>query len=487
MPAKSSATQKRRIRRTMAAQWQPGAIATGRNAFVLMRQMRDYAIVSKRLFVQRLVIYAAALGLAAFYYSVSVTLISAALIFVSELYDHIVADRIHSLGNRDTKGIKKYYMLLHIGVVLNASVIVFYTVSIAFIQGPTTHFMPLFFLFAAALFAAMNSHQIITVLIIRLSFYGSIFLSIPIWDIYITSAPITSDLWAQLFTSIFVLYFIVDCSGVYLRMYRQNLRQMEILRLDYERTRAVSETKTQFLATVSHELRTPLTSIKGSLDLANSGALGELPERFSRVFEIAQRNADRLNVLIDDLLDQQSMEAGQMRYDFKPVQLSNFIPHIISVNRPFAENFHINLLYDPVDEDVFVTADPERLEQVLSNILSNAIKFSDAGGVILVSVEAEPERVRLKVKDSGMGLSDLDRDRVFDQFRQIDSSDHRRVGGTGLGMHISKRIIEAHGGKIDYFPNTETGTTFFVDLARLVHPKPEQNTVNALGTAKPHS
>lgn len=469
MLGKLSANWKRRMGLTTATQWRRGTIVPGRNSSVLMRQMRDYAMVSKRLFVQRFIIYAAALILAAFYYSVSVALISSTLIAVSEIYDYIIANHILSLNERDQKGIRRYFALLHVGVTFNAGIIAFYTTSIALLQGPTTHFMPLFFLFAAALFAAMNSHKIMTVLIIRLSFYGSIFLSIPIWDIYITSAPITSDLWAQLFTSIFVLYFIVDCSGVYLRLYRKNLLQMEILRRDNARTKALSETKNQFLATVSHELRTPLTSIKGSLDLANSGALGEIPEGFSRVLEIAQRNADRLNLLIDDLLDQQSMEAGQMRYDFKPVQLSSFIPHVLLVNQPFAERFQINLLHDPVDGDVFVTADPKRLEQVLSNILSNAIKFSDAGSEILVCVDACPDRVRVKVKDEGMGLSDLDRERVFDQFSQIDSTDRRKVGGTGLGMHISQRIIEAHGGKIDYYANTESGTTFFVDLERLAH------------------
>ncbi|MBI6628774.1 sensor histidine kinase [Pontibaca salina] len=469
MPEKLSALWERSVGLLTARLSLSSAMAPERNPAVLMRQIHDYTAVTKRLLMQRLTIYSAALILAAFYYSVAVAIASGVLVIISEIFDYVVADKIIAIGEDRSENISWYLALIHIGVFLNAGVIIFYTVSIALIQGPTTHFLPLFFLFAAALFAAMNSHQIVSVLMVRLSLYGSIFLSIPIWDIYITSAPLTSDLWAQLFTSIFVLYFIIDCSVVYFRLYQKNLLQMEILRRDNERTRAVSETKTQFLATVSHELRTPLTSIKGSLDLANSGALGELPEGFSRLLEIAQSNANRLNVLIDDLLDQQSMEAGQMKYDFKPVQLSNFIHRVLSVNRPFAGKFDIKLHYTPVDDDIFVKADPERLEQVLSNILSNAIKFSEAGSEIQVSVDVGPERVRMKVKDSGVGLSDLDHDLVFDRFSQVDSSDRRKVGGTGLGMDISRRIVEAHGGTIDYYANNERGTTFFVDLARLDH------------------
>ncbi len=474
MSTRRSATCKRRIRWLMTARGSPGAIVRSRNKALLVRQMSDYANVSTRLLPQRLIIYTAALSLAAFYYSVFVTLITGALMVISEIYDYMLARRVLHLGTVSRNVVARFFLLTYIGAIFNSLVISFYAVSIALLQGPTTHFMPLFFLFAAALFAAMNSHQIPSILIIRLSLYSSVFLSIPLWDIYITAAPIASDLWAQLFTSLFVLFFILDSSRVYLKLYKQNLLQMEILKRDNERTKAVSEMKSQFLATVSHELRTPLTSIKGSLDLANSGVFGHLPEKFARVFEIAQRNADRLNVLIDDLLDQQSIEAGRMRYDFKPVQLAEFVPRVIGANLSFADKFNINLLHNSIERDVFVTADPERLEQVLSNIISNAIKFSEAGSKVEISVEATEERVRLKVVDDGIGLSELDRDKVFDQFRQIDTSDYRRAGGTGLGMHISKRIIEAHGGKIDYLSNPERGTTFYVDLARLKNQKVEQ-------------
>lgn len=432
----------------------------------LIRQMRHYSAVGLRLFAQRQMIFAAAICLAAFYYQAWIAITTLVLIVLSEAYDYWIFRQIRRWRGQDNRTAKRFLYKIYFGTVLSASVISFFSLGIAIGQGHTTHFMPLFLLFAAALFAAMNNHHLVTVLVLRLVIYGLVFLFIPIRDIWMTSAPLHSELWTQFFTSIFVLYFIVDCSRIYLNFYRSNIKTLDALKVEHEKTKMAYRAKSEFLSTISHELRTPLASIKGSLDIANSGALGEIPDKVSRVLTIAQRNSVRLNLLIEEILDLQSIETGNMAFKFGPVNLAQILKNAVNVNTPFAQSCKASIELEPTPNDVFIRADQTRVEQVLANMLSNAAKFSHPEGKIIVRAKVETQMVRIEVVDEGIGLSEDDRDRVFDQFSQVDSSDNRHFGGTGLGMNISKRIMEAHDGLIGYTKNKGPGTTFFLEIAR---------------------
>jgi signal transduction histidine kinase len=431
---------------------------------LLIRQMRDYCQVGMDLVWQRQIIFAAALALAAYYYDVWLSVIILALIAASEFYDFIVFKQILQWRGNDPATARIFLLKLCFGTAFSASVIIFYSVGLAVLQGPTTHFMSLFFLFAAALFAAMNNHHLMPVLLIRLALYGATFVLIPIRDIAITGAAIQSELWAQLFTSLFVLFFIVESSRHYLNSYRSKLAQMDLLRREHEETRRAYNAKSEFLSTMSHELRTPLTSIKGSVDLANSGKLGEMPTQVSRVLEVAQRNCTRLLSLINEILDLQSVESGNMNFSFEKVDIAEAITEAISDNEPYASRLGVVVKSALPAHPIWVNIDKLRLQQVFSNILSNAAKFSPAGTEVHVSVETGDGKVRVLFADQGAGLSEDDRQKVFDRFSQIDSSDTRKIGGTGLGMHISKRIIDAFGGLITYTKNMGPGTTFIVEL-----------------------
>jgi len=438
-----------------------------RNLFRLTAQMKDYARVGVNLFWQRQAIYAAALLLEAFYYSAALALATLAVVTIAESLDRYVFHRILNMKKRSVKEVKTCLRLLYAGTALSSLNIAAFAITIAILQGHTTHFLPLFFLFAAAIFAAMNNHQVQSVLLLRLGIYFVAFLFIPIYDIVSVNAPLQSELWVQLFTCLFVMFFIVESSRVSRNLYMKTLQQMEELREEHEKTKAAYVTKSEFLATVSHELRTPLTSIKGSLDLMSFGAMGEVPERMKSVVSIAQRNATRLNALINDLLDLQKMDAGHMSFHFEAVHVNSFLTQIVAANEPYARKLDIRLELGEVDDDLYVHADEARLEQVLSNILSNAAKFSEAGQTVTIMTEVENGLVRILVVDRGFGLSEEARQTVFEEFRQLDSSDRRKVGGTGLGMNISKRIIQAHDGVLDYYKNEGPGTTFFIELARV--------------------
>ena len=450
----------------MTSPTQANAGSSSEETQKLIRQMRHYSAVGLRLFAQRQMIFAAAIGLAAFYYEAWIAITTLVLIVLSEAYDYWIFLQIRRWRGQDSRTAKRFLYKIYFGTILSASVISFFSLGIAMGPGPTTHFMPLFLLFAAALFAAMNNHHLVSVLVLRLIIYGLVFLFIPIRDIWMTSAPLQSELWTQFFTSIFVLYFIVDCSRIYLNFYRANVQALDALKVEHEKTKMAYRAKSEFLSTVSHELRTPLASIKGSLDIANSGALGEIPDKVSSVLTIAQRNSVRLNLLIEEILDLQSIESGKMAFKFKPVNLVQLLTNAVNANSPFAHTCKVSVEFEPPPNDVFIRADQTRVEQVLANMLSNAAKFSHPEGKIIVRATVENQMVRIEIVDEGIGLSEDDHDRVFDQFSQVDSSDNRHFGGTGLGMNISKRIMEAHDGLIDYTKNMGPGTTFFLEVAR---------------------
>ncbi len=324
--------------------------------------------------------------------------------------------------------------------------------------------MPLFFLFAAALFASMNNHQLKSVLVIRLVIYGATFLFIPLRDITLTNAPLESELWAQLFTSVFVMFFVIDSSRHYMTLYQTQLSQMRQLRAEHKKSQMAYKAKSEFVSTMSHELRTPLTSIKGAVDLLYSGVLGHLTEPATNTISVAQRNCDRLLKLINEILDLQSVESGRMSFTTIKLDLVEATSQAVVDNKPYASRLNVDIAFQRPDTPVWVMVDSDRLQQVFSNILSNAAKFSPAGSTVEVFIEPHEDYADVMFSDAGVGLDENDHDKVFDRFTQIDSTDTRQIGGTGLGMNVSKRIVEAIGGSIFYKRNEMQGTTFTVRL-----------------------
>lgn len=437
------------------------------NPETLAAQMHDYAERGLALGPQRLLIVAAALLLQAFYINAVFAAISLMLIIMAEVFDGRSFALARQARAHDPAQLRAILRRLHIGALFGASVVSFFALSLALARTGTPYFLPMFFLIATAVFAAMNTHQLVSVMVIRLSVYSVTFLAIPLIDLIVAGALPSRETWINLATSLFVLYFIVDCSVVGLRYYRTNSRQLAQLTVENNRAKAALAAKTEFLSTVSHELRTPLTSIRASLDMALAGAFGPLPDKSAGVLGIAQRNAHRLGVLIDELLDLQKMEVGKMKFDYCDVSLSEIVGAAVADNTAYARELDVTLVMRPVERDIYVRADPMRLEQVITNLLSNAAKFSEAGSEVGVDISATSDQVRISVRDHGAGIDPADHDRIFDSFSQLDNTDSRKFSGTGLGLNISKRIVEAHGGLISFEPNTGGGTVFFVELARI--------------------
>ena len=227
-------------------------------------------------------------------------------------------------------------------------------------------------------------------------------------------------------------------------------------------TADVARRRAEFAQVMSHELRTPLTSIAGALDIVLSGYAGALSDRQLRYVDMARQAATRMNQLVDQLLDLARAQAGSITIAAAPVQLDRLAREVIDRYRTAAATKHLTIVLGASANDISILGDPERLAQVLGNLVTNAIRFAPSGGTIDVQVFGPPlseDTVGISVHNTGEPIAPEDRERVFEPF----SASSRRVGGTALGLSISRTIIEAHGGRI-WVEAATNGTKFVFTL-----------------------
>ena len=223
--------------------------------------------------------------------------------------------------------------------------------------------------------------------------------------------------------------------------------------------------KQEFTSTLSHELRTPLTSIIGSLQLINSGVMGDIEKDTLELTTIAERNGQRLLDLINDILDVEKIESGKLTLSPEVLELGELIAESMALNRGYAERFKVKFATSGSLEHVKVNADRKRVHQIMTNLLSNAVKFSPEGGTVEVTMERVADKVlRVGVHDHGPGIPEDFRTRIFSRFAQADMSHTRQKGGTGLGLAICKRLAEMMGGRIGFEDRTGGGTIFWFEL-----------------------
>ena len=238
--------------------------------------------------------------------------------------------------------------------------------------------------------------------------------------------------------------------------------------------------KSEFISIVSHELRTPLTSIKNSLDILMSGRCGEITQAADKFLSMAMRNVQRLSGIINDLLDLSKIEAGKMDFNFAPTNINTVIGYVKSALSEVAKSKGLNLITSEAENLPDINADAQRLEQVLTNLVSNAIKFTPENKTIKISSslvnskdikinEYFKNSIKLKdgdyievcVEDEGIGIAEKDLLHAFDKFAQIENSLSRKAGGTGLGLPIAKQLLEAHRGAIWCDSELHKGSKFY--------------------------
>jgi signal transduction histidine kinase len=226
---------------------------------------------------------------------------------------------------------------------------------------------------------------------------------------------------------------------------------------------AASRHKSQFLANMSHELRTPLNAVLGYAELIQDGIYGDVPQKMSGVLERIQQNGRHLLGLINAVLDLSKIEAGQLTLSLGDYSMRELALGVISATEALAAEKSLALEIDVAADLPVGRGDERRITQVLLNLVGNAIKFTDAGSVG-IRAHIEDGSFLVAVSDTGVGIAPDDRERIFEEFQQVDSSSTRRKGGTGLGLAIAKRIVELHGGRIWVESTPGRGTTFYFTL-----------------------
>jgi signal transduction histidine kinase len=243
----------------------------------------------------------------------------------------------------------------------------------------------------------------------------------------------------------------------------QFLGVVKLLR-DVTTERLLEQVRAEFISFVTHELRTPLTSLSGFLSLVLGGHAGELTDAQRRHLKAARRQGERLGRLVNNLLDVSAIEAGRLELQLSHFDMVTAIAEAIEMLRPQARRKRLDLRVMPTDEPLFVVADRERIIQVLTNLVGNAIKYTSAGGRATVTASATDEGALVEVADTGRGIGPEDLPRIFDKFSRVRSPGARAVEGSGLGLAISKGIVEAHGGRIWAESAAGEGSRFFLTI-----------------------
>jgi PAS domain S-box-containing protein len=257
---------------------------------------------------------------------------------------------------------------------------------------------------------------------------------------------------------------------------RANVRRVIGVNIDVTERRANERLKDEFVSLVSHELRTPLTSIRGALGLLAGGLLARSPEKAQRMLDISVTNTDRLIRLINDILDIERIESGRIALQRTNCSAADLLEQAADVMRPMADKAGVSIETSS-DDVVNVWADGDRIIQTLTNLLSNAIKFSPAGGMVSLSAEAGSGEVLFSVRDRGRGIPGDKLGLVFERFRQVDASDARDKGGSGLGLPISRSIVRQHGGELQLESAVGVGSVFRFAIPSA---RPENSVKNAV-------
>ncbi len=246
----------------------------------------------------------------------------------------------------------------------------------------------------------------------------------------------------------------------------QKIKGFFALTSDISDRKAIERMKDEFISVVSHELRTPLTSIHSALKILATGRLGSLASSGQQMLEIADENTDRLVRLVNNVLDLQRIESGAVRMEREACNAADLMVKATEAMQAMAQQHQVQLVTQPVSLSLW--ADADYIVQALTNLLSNAIKFSHPQGTVwLTATSSQSQEIQFEIRDHGPGIPEEQLEKIFDRFHQVDSSDARKKGGTGLGLTICRKIIEQHGGQIWAQSVLTEGSRFIFTLPTL--------------------
>ncbi len=260
---------------------------------------------------------------------------------------------------------------------------------------------------------------------------------------------------------------LMDAIAAQASVHLEALRLTEELQKRAAELQELDRLKSSFLANMSHELRTPLNSILGFSDVMLEGIDGPLTDYMENDLRLIQKNGQHLLSLINDVLDMAKIESGRLNLHPEKFKVHDILENVISITSTLANTRNLALYIDPdSDKELEIIADNTRLNQVMINLVNNSIKFTDTGQVMICANPLDNDKILITVKDTGIGIPADHLEKIFQEFSQVDTSTTRKVGGTGLGLPISRRLVEMHGGRMwaesDGIPGA--GSTFYVEL-----------------------
>lgn len=241
-------------------------------------------------------------------------------------------------------------------------------------------------------------------------------------------------------------------------------RMFEKSKNDIEYMKKLQRVRSEFIGNVSHELRTPIFAIQGYIETLLNGAIDD-PKVNRNFLNKANQHTINLNNLLSDLINISMIESGEMQMSFRYFEIKPYLSSIVEELRHLAEEKNIQLILHEVPSELYVLGDKERLKQVFTNLIHNAIKYNEQGKVEII-VEEEKKFVNFRIKDTGIGIPESDLDRIFERFYRVDKARSRAVGGTGLGLSIVKHILEAHNTKIQVQSKLGIGSEFSFKLKK---------------------
>lgn len=233
-----------------------------------------------------------------------------------------------------------------------------------------------------------------------------------------------------------------------------------------EELRGLDHMKTEFITNVSHELRTPLQHVKGYIDLLADGAMGNLTPKQAEGLALAQEAVDRLDNVVDDIVDFSSLDESTLT--FEPIYVLDVCRNVINSYTALANRRRVSITLSIAAELPLVSADRVAITRVLRHLIDNAIKFGPSNQVVQIQVDKRGERVRLAVRDHGPGLAPAEIERIFDVFYQVDGSATRKAGGLGVGLALVRKLVEAHGSQVTVKSELGKGSTFSFELAAVL-------------------
>jgi signal transduction histidine kinase len=225
--------------------------------------------------------------------------------------------------------------------------------------------------------------------------------------------------------------------------------------------------KDEFVTVVSRELREPLAAICGALDEIAALRPTGLPEPMQDLLNVCAGNSERLSGLVDGLLDLERIAAGQARFEFRDESVAEITRQVVAAHEVVADDFGVKLVLSDIDPALMVYVDPLRYEQALSHLLSNAVKFSPPGGEVEVGAELRGDWVRVHVRDRGEGIPEEFRARIFGKFSHAAAAGARRKGGAGLGLYLTRQLVEHMRGQVGFVSQMGEGSTFWVEFPRI--------------------